>query len=182
MSCIIIVMPKIEDAGRIGGLLGKYGYRPDLLCTSAAEALSESCRREEGVIICGGRLIDMSFVELQDCIPASFKLIILSRNVMNVEYPDEAVKIAVPFKISDLIGVLEGEAAAARYYKRPEDLSPERTVRSSEERKYIDKAKALLMESKQMTEPEAYRYIQKMSMDSGNSMVETAQMIMLLHR
>ena len=180
MSCIIIVMPKIEDAGRIGGLLGKYGYRPDLLCTSAAEALSESCRREEGFIICGGRLTDMSFIELQDCIPPSFKLIILSRNVMNVEYPEEAVKIAVPFKASDLIGILEGEREG--YYKRTDGLNAAKTLRSSEERTYIDRAKAMLMESRKMTEPEAYRYIQKMSMDSGNSMVETAQMVMLLLR
>ena len=180
MSCIIVVMPKIEEAGRIGRLLGKYGYRPDLLCTSAAEALSESCRREEGFIICGGRLTDMSFVELQDCIPKSFKLIILSRNVMNVEYPEEAVKIAIPFKASDLIGIIEGETA--EYLKIHESLNPERPMRSSEERKYIDRAKAMLIKDRQMTEPEAYRYIQKMSMDSGNSMVETAQMIMLLMR
>ena len=180
MSCIIVVMPKIEEAGRIGGLLGKYGYRPDLLCTTAAEALSESCRREEGFVICGGRLIDMSFVELQDCIPQSFKLIILSRNVMNEEYPEEAVKIAVPFKVSELIGIMEGETAG--YRKRRENPNAAGPIRNSEERKYIDRAKELLIKNRQMTEPEAYRYIQKTSMDSGNTMVETAQMIMLLMR
>ena len=31
-----------------------------------------------------------------------------------------------------------------------------------------------------MTEPEAFRYIQKCSMDSSTNMVETAQMIILL--
>ena len=31
-----------------------------------------------------------------------------------------------------------------------------------------------------MTEQEAFRYIQKSSMDSGTNMVETAQMILLL--
>lgn len=52
--------------------------------------------------------------------------------------------------------------------------------RSVEEQEYIDKAKKILIEQKQMSEPEAFRYIQKCSMDSGTNMVETAQMIILL--
>ena len=44
----------------------------------------------------------------------------------------------------------------------------------------ILKAKALLMERNTMTEPEAYRYIQKCSMDNGTSLTETAQMIISL--
>jgi response regulator NasT len=33
-----------------------------------------------------------------------------------------------------------------------------------------------------MTEPEAYRFIQKTSMDTGRTMLETAQMILLFER
>ena len=44
----------------------------------------------------------------------------------------------------------------------------------------INNAKWLLMERNHMTEQEAFRYIQKSSMDSGTNMVETAQMILLL--
>ena len=52
--------------------------------------------------------------------------------------------------------------------------------RSSEERRLIDEAKALLMERNNMTESEAHRYIQKCSMDSGTNLVETAQMVISL--
>ena len=47
---------------------------------------------------------------------------------------------------------------------------------------YIDaeERKKELMEKNQMTEQEAFRYIQKNSMDSCTNMVETAQMILLL--
>lgn len=178
MGCIIVVMPKIENAQKIGGLLGKHGYRPDLVCTSAAEALSLSCRMDDGVIICGSRITDMSFVELQDCIPKFFRLIILSRNVMDEEYPEEAVKLEMPLKISELIGAIESDTAG--YYRRPTDNKVVRQMRGAEDRKYIDRAKALLMEKKSMTEPEAYRYIQKTSMDTGTDMAETARMIILL--
>ena len=52
--------------------------------------------------------------------------------------------------------------------------------RNQEEQEYIDRAKKILMERNNMTEPEAFRYIQKCSMDSSTNMVETAQMIILL--
>ena len=51
-------------------------------------------------------------------------------------------------------------------------------VRSDEDRKVLDEAKALLMERNGMTEEEAHRYIQKCSMDSGTNLVETAEMVL----
>ena len=50
--------------------------------------------------------------------------------------------------------------------------------RSPEEQKIIDTAKHMLMEKNNMTEQEAFRYIQKCSMDSGNTMVDSATMVM----
>lgn len=55
-----------------------------------------------------------------------------------------------------------------------------RKKRSQQEQTYIDQAKKALMEQKSMSEEEAFRYLQKCSMDSGRSMVETAQMILLM--
>lgn len=38
----------------------------------------------------------------------------------------------------------------------------------------------MLMQRNRLSEEEAYRYIQKCSMDSGTNMVETAQMLLML--
>ena len=54
--------------------------------------------------------------------------------------------------------------------------------RSPEEQKIIDDAKHLLMERNNMSEQEAFRYIQKCSMDSGNTMVESATMVMGIYQ
>lgn len=54
--------------------------------------------------------------------------------------------------------------------------------RSEKEQEEIAKAKQILMKQKDMTEPEAFRYLQKCSMDSGRTIVETAQMIILLQK
>ena len=64
----------------------------------------------------------------------------------------------------------------ARELKRRKKTQPKR--RTAEEEKIINKAKALLMERNQMTENDAHKYIQKLSMDSGNNLVETAEMIL----
>mgnify|MGYP002508110420 FL=1 len=52
--------------------------------------------------------------------------------------------------------------------------------RSEKEKEIIIKAKLVLMERNNMSEEEAYRYIQKTSMDSGINMVEMAKMILNL--
>ena len=69
-----------------------------------------------------------------------------------------------------------------------EQQQVESQIKKQEEKKkelkkkkeYISNAKRLLMEKNQMTEEEAYRHIQKCSMDSGTNMVETAQMLLML--
>lgn len=53
--------------------------------------------------------------------------------------------------------------------------------RAEQDQNYINNAKRLLMEKKHMTEQQAFRYIQKSSMDTGTNMVEAAQMIILMN-
>jgi response regulator NasT len=63
--------------------------------------------------------------------------------------------------------------------RRKKRANPRR--RNAEEKKTIDEAKYVLMERNNMSEPEAFRYIQKCSMDSGNTMVESALMVLGLY-
>ena len=48
-----------------------------------------------------------------------------------------------------------------------------------EERKLIERAKGLLMETRGLTEREAYRFLQKTSQDKNTPMVELARKILL---
>lgn len=50
---------------------------------------------------------------------------------------------------------------------------------SPDDRKLIDQAKALLMERKNISEPEAYALLQKTSRDRRRSMVNVARSILL---
>ena len=55
----------------------------------------------------------------------------------------------------------------------------DKTKEALDDRKYVDRAKGLLMErAAKMTEKEAYVYIRKLAMDKGNSMVEIAKTLL----
>ena len=52
--------------------------------------------------------------------------------------------------------------------------------RSEEDLKIINEAKILLMKKNNLTEEEAHRYIQRVSMESGSGLVETAGKVLTL--
>lgn len=53
-----------------------------------------------------------------------------------------------------------------------------KTKEALDDRKFVDRAKGLLMEKRKMTEKEAYGYIRKLAMDKGNSMVEISKTLL----
>ncbi len=53
-------------------------------------------------------------------------------------------------------------------------------VESSEEQGVLRRAKKLLMKRNHLSEPEAHRYLQKTSMDTGRTMMESAHMVTML--
>jgi AmiR/NasT family two-component response regulator len=86
-----------------------------------------------------------------------------------------------PFRDSDIQPAVE--VALARF----EEFKALRTqVKSLEEsletRKIVDRAKGVLMDTQSLKEADAFRRIQKLSMDSRKSMREVAEAILLAHQ
>ena len=81
----------------------------------------------------------------------------------------------MPLKVQELLRSVSFIEEKLARSKRKRRQIPRK--RDQEGREWIEKAKQILMETNHMTEEEAHRYVQKSSMDSGNSMVETAQML-----
>jgi AmiR/NasT family two-component response regulator len=86
-----------------------------------------------------------------------------------------------PFRESDLAPAIE--VALARF---SEFRAVEREVgdlkEALETRKAVDRAKGILMDTQGLTETEAFRKIQKMSMDNRKSMRTVADAIILAHQ
>lgn len=179
MGCIIVAMPKLEDARKIGDMLWKRGIQVTLACSMASEVLYEAQNTDDGIVICGSKLKDMGYMELAGYLPDMVDMILLTHDTSMANEFDNVVNLTMPFKPANLVGTINMLLNQhERILRRHKEAPPKR---NDSEKAIVDKAKHILMEVNDMTEPEAYRYIQKCSMDSGTNMVETAQMILLLH-
>ena len=78
MSSIVIVLPKIEDGKRIRDILAKRGYEIDAVCSTAAAALGEMSNLHGGIVICGYKLPDMFFTDLNECMPSGFQMLLIA--------------------------------------------------------------------------------------------------------
>lgn len=81
-----------------------------------------------------------------------------------------------PFSISDLVPAVE---LATSRYKEIAALEREISEMSGrlEARKLVERAKGILMEKQTMTEPEAFKWIQKAAMDRRSTMKAVAEIV-----
>lgn len=181
MVNIIIALPRPEECTGIRNILARNGYRSLYVCNTGAQAISQAEDYESGIIICGYKLTDMVYSNLKDDLPAGFEMLILaSQKFISECYGNDIVCLAMPLKMDDFISTVNMMAEELERRKRRARLAPK--VRNEKDTQTIAEAKELLMVRNHMTEEEAHRYIQKNSMDSGNSLVETAKMILALMR
>lgn len=177
MLSIIVAFPKIEDALKIKKLLNKNGYEIVYTFNNATQVIELANSLESGVVLCGYKLADMVYVELYGYLPKNFTMMLVaSPAILDRCFESDIICVAMPLKLNVLISSLENAIAIQRR-KYKKNKPKERTA---EQQKVIDEAKALLMSEHNMSENDAHRYIQKISMDSGNSLSETAEMILLL--
>lgn len=179
MNSIIVVFPKRENAVSIRNILIRAGLEVSAVCTTGAKALQYAEAWDGGIVVCGFRMPDMQYTELREWLPEQYDILLAAsadrwRDVL----PDGVVGLPMPFKAQDLISTVEMMVRARSGRKKKERSGVQR--RSSRQQEVIDQAKALLMERNNMTEDEAHRYLQKSSMQSGNSMAETARMVIMI--
>lgn len=179
MINIIVVLPKLEDARGIRGVLVRSGFQVTAVCTTGAQALSQLDDLNDGIIICGYKLTDMIYSELHACLPQGFDMLLMaSQNLLNDCLGNDIMCLAMPLKVHDLINTIDMMSQTILRRRKRAKLKPKE--RNPEEVALIKEAKELLMNRNNMTEEEAHRYIQKCSMDSSTNMVETAQMVLTM--
>lgn len=178
MGSIIVAMPRLEDAEKISKMLKSRGIEKIDICTTGASVLSRVHELDSGIIICARSFKDMYCKEISENLPEYFEMLLLTSKDALEHCPENVTIIEIPFRISELLQSIEHISMDLEQRLRRNRSKSKK--RSKEEQAYIDQAKKLLMEKNQMTEQEAFRYIQKNSMDSCTNMVETAQMILLL--
>ena len=174
---IIVAFAKSADAQNFKSILSRGGYDNVQAYTSGVQALSAMQDLGSGVIVCGYRLSDMLYSELLQDLPGYFKMLLVtsSANAPQDNTGENLVYLSTPLKKDDLYATLD--MMLERVTLSRKKAKEKRLHRSEADKKTIESAKALLMERHHMTEPEAHKYLQKYAMDSGTSLLETAEMV-----
>ena len=178
MGSIVIAMPKPTDATKIADIIKRSDiWDEPLISRTGGETLEFVNSRDISIVICTRKLSDMGYEELSGYLPQAVNMILLTQDASLVPFSSNIVRLLLPFKPSDLINTINmvsgGGVRRAKLKPKPK--------RSEAEQKIVDDAKAVLINRNGMSEPEAFRYIQKISMDQGRTIVESAQMILLLN-
>ncbi len=176
MAGIVVVFPRAEDARGIRNLLVRSGFSVHAVCTTGAQAISQTEDLNSGIVISGYKLPDMMYSELQECLPEGFDMLLMASGGHLAECDTQSlVSLSMPLKAHELISTVEMMLRECeRKRKKRREMPRER---KPEENALIEEAKELLMLHKSMSEKEAHKYLQKCSMDSGTNMVETARMV-----
>jgi len=111
-------------------------------------------------------------------LPRDFRMLLIASPVRLQECSiGNIMCLAMPIHLHELVSTLETiQMEMTALERRRRKQQPKK--RTEKEQKIINDAKALLMERNHLSEEEAHKYIQKLSMDSGNNLVETAEMIL----
>lgn len=177
MSNIVVVFPKLEDAKAIKNILIRSGFTVSGICTSGAQALSLADNLGSGIIISGYKLPDMVYEELKHDLPEGFELLLIVSQMRFEECRGMGVVcLSMPLKVNDIIRTVEMMLTVV--IRRWKKIKSTPKKRSDEDKIIITQAKKILMETNNMTEIEAHRYIQKSSMDSGMNMAEYAKVVL----
>ncbi len=86
-----------------------------------------------------------------------------------------------PFREADLVPAIEVSLARFNEFEAMENQVGD-LEEALETRKFVDRAKGILMDTQGLTESEAFRKIQKMSMNTRKAMKEVAEAIILAHQ
>ncbi len=175
MGAILVAMPKHDDSERIARMIrGSDIWEDVFICDTGSEILRRIEDMDISLVLCTRRMCDMGYEELYEYMPAATNMLLLTKDNRIDLFSSNIVVLQIPFKSADLINSMR--MLLPEGYRRRSAKS----ARSVGDKITIDKAKMLLMDRNNMTEAEAYRYMQKNSMDMGRTLAETAHMILSL--
>ena len=179
MAGCIIAFPREEDVRAVRNLLVRNGFQVTGTALSGAAALSLSEFTDGGILICACQFRDMFYTQLRERLAPEWGMILVCNPSRLPEgVGDNVVHLPVPLRTDELIRTLREMEEGARRKHRPQRGKP--AERSGKELRDIAAAKRCLMEKRGFTEKEAHRYLQRLSMEGGRSLPETAQMILRL--
>ena len=120
----------------------------------------------------------MLYTGILENVEGRFEMLLVASKQRLLEDETGIAMLEMPIKDRDFLNSIE--MMENNLFERTRKKKRKPGQRTKEEQAVINQAKEVLMDKNNMSENEAHRYIQKSAMDSGRTMVETAEMILAI--
>lgn len=158
----------------IADTLERNGISIRYRCRTGHEVIRAIKKMGGGVVVCDYKLLDFTAeqlaYELGDI--AAFLVISKPQNLELCEHED-VFKLAWPPRTGELTGAVHMLIQLEQ--RRSQRYLPKR---SADDESVIHRAKLVIMEKNNMSEEQAYRFIQRRSMETAAKMSDTARLIL----
>lgn len=175
---VIVATAKVEASEKIKNILIEGGYDVLTVCTSGNELIRKALQYSPSLVILSYKLPDTTAMEVYDSLAGICDFLVMI-NEAYLSIVDESLDVFYltnPLSKSVLLNSVNMVfQSRRRLFKLQEKV--EKLEVKMEERKIVDKAKGILMSTEGITETEAFRIIQKRSMDTGKKMIKIAEEI-----
>lgn len=176
---IVIALNNAETSEKLKVLLSQEGYEIVALCSSGNELIRAVMKYSPDLALVGYKYKDMSLLDVYDTLYDQTNFLAVVNEPYKSYIEEDTDIYCIGTKISNILLtnaidlIFQSKRRIEKLKKQVEKL--EHTL---EDRKVIEKAKGRLMETSGVTENEAFRYMQKLSMDSGKRMKDIAGLIL----
>ena len=170
MARIVIVGASETNRAQLNRLLTSSGYGVFRVCASGSELRRALNACEDGVVIMVGPVPDCLPDELIGDFGDSFHFLLIARpEALSASDSRRVFKMTYPCAGSAVIGAVE---MLSQFHAQ------NLPRRSGEDKALVDRAKALLMRTDGIAEPEAHRRMQQYAMTHGVKMTDYALMLL----
>jgi response regulator NasT len=183
---VVIALANSEAAEKIKYALMRSGYAVEDICTSGSEALRRVRTTAPDMLLINFDMPDITGLEAATivgdenlCSVVLFVTHVQRGFCADVAEDYDITLFPKPVSVDALLSSMEAILQNRRRIGKLA-IELERLRRELDDRKTIEKAKGILMDRKSISEAEAYRRIQKMSMDSRVAMRDIADRIIVL--
>lgn len=173
---LIIALNNVDTSNKVEVLLRNEGYEVMAICTSSNELIRRVMQDSPDLVIMSYKLSDVTILDINEKLGDMTSFLAIANETYRsfIQEGTDIYCIGNPISKVVLLNTLDLIFQNQRRISRLREkvVKLEQTI---EDRKLIDKAKGILMRDKKMTEQEAFRYIQKISMDNGLKMSDVAK-------
>ena len=170
MRDVIIASANRKSAEHIKSILQRDLLFVSEIYQSGAEVLSYASIRPDAVIVCGRLSDGLPAVSLAETLPPGFDVVhLVSSSDAYQGFVSNMVELTMPLEFVSVVRTLTQLSS---------DITSRKKTRSVEENDLLMLAKRRLCENYGISEREAHRKIQKMSMEQGVRLMDVARKIL----